>query len=90
MEELTRIPRESRGTVLAEGEVTGHYHSIMEPDVELYDNKVTNTKLLKVFKSATLTHQEHKPIKIETPGNYVVKIVREMDHIKQAIRRVKD
>lgn len=61
--------------VLAEGEVTGHRHRISEGKAELY--RQDKFLLLKVLsETSTLTHEEHKPIKIPQ-GTWMVQIQRE-------------
>jgi hypothetical protein len=60
---------------LAEGEVTGHKHRIIEGEAELYEKD--GTLYLRVFsKEATLAHEEHKPISIPQ-GTWMVRIQRE-------------
>lgn len=64
--------------VLAEGEVTGHKHQITDGQAELYRNYSEQHLLfLRVLsETATLTHEEHKPIKIPQ-GTWIVRIQRE-------------
>jgi hypothetical protein len=63
--------------VLAEGEVTGHKHRINEGKAELYEKD--GTLYLRVLsETATLTHEEHKPIQIPQ-GDWMVKIQREYE-----------
>lgn len=73
---------------LAQGEKTGHHHTITEGEAELYEE---NGVLYLRVKSeeATLTHQEHKPIVIEK-GDYEIGIVQEYDHFTEEARRVED
>ena len=62
---------------LAEGEVTGHSHRITTGNAELYEKDATI--YLKVLsETATLTHEEHKAIKIPQ-GNWMVNIQREYE-----------
>lgn len=61
--------------VLAEGEVTGHKHCIIEGQAELYEKD--STFYLRVFsKEATLAHEEHQAISIPQ-GTWMVRIQRE-------------
>lgn len=63
--------------VLAEGEVTGHKHQISDGQAELYEKD--GVLLLRVLsETATLTHEEHKPIKIPQ-GTWIVRIQREYE-----------
>lgn len=62
---------------LAEGEVTGHRHRISDGKAELYEKD--GVLYLKVLsESATLTHEEHKPIQIPQ-GNWMIRIQREYE-----------
>ncbi|MEM1169965.1 MAG: hypothetical protein AAGJ08_13025 [Cyanobacteria bacterium P01_H01_bin.35] len=62
---------------LAEGEVTGHSHQITCGSAELYEKD--GTLYLKVLsETASLTHEEHKPVKIPQ-GNWMVRIQREYE-----------
>jgi len=73
---------------LAEGEATGHHHTITKGDAELYDKD--GTLYLKVQSDeAELTHQEHNTITIPK-GDYVIGIVQEYDHFEEEARNVAD
>ncbi|MDJ0556906.1 MAG: hypothetical protein QNJ68_21160 [Microcoleaceae cyanobacterium MO_207.B10] len=62
---------------LAEGEVTGHSHQITRGNAELYEKD--GTLYLKVLsETASLTHEEHKPVKIPQ-GDWMVRIQREYE-----------
>ena len=78
--------------VLAFGEVTGHLHQIHMKDM-LEAAEVTlhmgyyreaGKDVPDAFEvreeTVTLTHEEHNPLDVP-PGKYVVRIVREFDHI---------
>ena len=90
---ITKIDYEVKGEelehlTLAEGEATGHHHSIVEGLGQL----IMMDKLmhLQIFsKEATLKHQEHKEI-ILPKGNYKIEIIREYDPFEDEIRRVRD
>ena len=63
--------------VLAEGEVTGHKHQMTQGDATLYDHE--GTLFLRVeSETATLTHEEHKPI-VLPHGDYQIRIQREYE-----------
>jgi len=73
--------------VLAEGEVTGHCHEILDVEnVELLQDADGNL-YLDVKEPAELTHQEHSTITIP-PGTY--EIVRQREYSPEEIRRVAD
>lgn len=73
--------------ILAEGEVTGHFHGIEESESELIQIKERIFLLLK--KVATLKHQEHGPITLE-PGIWEVGRVQEFDYFSMMKRPVVD
>jgi hypothetical protein len=60
---------------LAEGEVTGHKHRIIEGKAELYEKDGT-LYLSVISETALLAHEEHKPIPIPN-GSWIVRIQRE-------------
>ncbi|AOX03142.1 hypothetical protein BJP34_30165 [Moorena producens PAL-8-15-08-1] len=62
---------------LAEGEVTGHSHRISDGVAKLYEKK--GILYLQVLsETATLTHEEHKPIDLPQ-GSWMVRIQREYE-----------
>ena len=87
--------------VVAFGEVTGHKHQINMKDmledagVKLHMgyNRKAGEDVPEGFQVTgnvvTITHEEHKPIDLP-PGNYIVRIVREFDHIAGRSRYVAD
>lgn len=73
---------------LAEGEATGHHHSIVSGLGQLI--MMDNIMHLQVFsETALLKHQEHNEIEIPK-GDYRIEIVREYDHFEEEARRVAD
>jgi len=87
--------------ILAFGEVTGHLHQIHMKDM-LEAAEVTlhmgrwreaGKDVPEAFEvreeTVTLTHEEHNPL-VVPPGKYVVRIVREFDHIAGRSRYVTD
>ena len=87
--------------ILAFGEATGHIHQIRMKDML---DKAEVTLHMPRFRTAgtdtpqgfevreetvTLTHEEHAPIDVP-PGKYIVRIVREFDHIAGRSRYVAD
>lgn len=99
------IETESRGFILARGEVTGHAHALEEMDgVEVIEapqkilvlrNGKQEEEEVRYFvrvtnkKGATLRHEEHAAHVIP-PGDYVVRGIREYDHFTEEARRVID
>ena len=87
--------------VLAFGEVTGHKHQIHMKDMldkaevtlHMGYNQEAGLDVPDAFEvseeTVVLTHEEHNPIELP-PGKYIVKIVREFDHIAGRSRYVAD
>ena len=90
---ITKLPEGERKViakgklVLAEGEVTGHYHGIEESESELIE--IGGKMLLDLKGPATLTHQEHGHIKLDK-GLYEVGRVQEYDYYSKMVRKVVD
>ena len=72
--------------VLAHGE-SGHSHIIEDDEAELI--QLGERMLLKLSKTATLTHDEHKPITLP-PGIWEIGRVTEYDWISRMERQVMD
>ena len=76
-----------KNLVLAEGEKTGHKHQVAEVDAaELFEKDGTMYLTVKED-SATVVHNEHKPIALKK-GIYRVWVQRE--YSPKAVRRVVD
>jgi len=85
---LTLVPREGGKIILAEGEVTGHYHAIAEEGVALLEGENDDDRYLQVeTEEAHLTHNEHGTLTIPK-GNY--KVTRQVEYTPQEVRRVAD
>jgi hypothetical protein len=84
-----RAKAKHRRLVLAEGEATGHHHSIADSNaVDLLQLPSQDDLFLLVKEgNALLEHQEHATITIP-PGTY--RIVRQREYSPEAIRRVQD
>jgi hypothetical protein len=72
--------------ILAEGEATGHDHSIDASKAALYIDKAGQAYLL-AQDGCTLVHQEHAAINIDS-GSY--RVIRQREYTPQAIRNVMD
>lgn len=81
------VPRDAGRVILAYGEVTGHAHALLEPEVELWADAETTTRYLQVDRLSQLVHEEHTALDI-LPGLYEVRIQRE--YTPEAIRNVAD
>ena len=75
--------------VLAEGEATGHAHTIVDESAELVTPEGAAELYLLVHGTdpVELVHQEHDTIPVE-PGAY--KVIRQREYQPDAIRRVAD
>ncbi|MEG4483975.1 hypothetical protein [Microcoleus sp. D2_18a_B4] len=78
---LTPVPKiegeKKPHLTLAEGEVTGHCHQIIQGQAELYEKD--GTLYLRVLSpTALLSHEEHHAIAIPE-GNWMVRIQREYE-----------
>lgn len=87
---ISKIPTSATprpGTILAYGEITGHSHRLQNPDsAELWE--AGGTLFLRILaESATVVHEEHKPITLPR-GTYRVWMQRE--YTPSEIRTVVD
>jgi hypothetical protein len=73
--------------VLAEGEVTGHYHGIESSNSQLLE--IDNRVFMVLEEPAVLTHQEHNHITVE-PGVWEIGKVQEYDYFSKMVRPVQD
>ncbi len=88
---VDRIPRNAkeikrRELVLAEGEVTGHAHRIVDDGAVMLTVKDSAT-FVKLARKAQLVHEEHATIEIPA-GPY--RVVRQREYSPAEIRRVAD
>ncbi len=72
--------------ILAEGEATGHHHSIAEIDVESVVEG-DGAMFLKLIRDSVVTHQEHGAISLKA-GNY--RVTRQREYSPEEIRNVAD
>ena len=92
---------ENTHAIVAFGEVTGHKHQVNMKDMakeagvtlSMGYNAKAGVDVPEGFTvidaPVTITHEEHDPIKLPT-GYYIVRIVREFDHIAGRSRYVAD
>jgi len=79
-----------RGLVLAEGEMSGHFHAVAgETGVNLYENGKTLILENTTDHEVVITHQEHNPVKVP-PGIFEFGQVQEFDYFQEAARQVRD
>jgi hypothetical protein len=91
--EIEEVPAQAKAqktvqgrVILAEGEVTGHHHILIDEGVELLTADAAE-RYLHVTAPVRLQHEEHATVTIP-PGNYAVTIQRE--YHPEAIRNVVD
>lgn len=90
--EVTSIPKDAKTQkpkgriVLAEGEVTGHAHTVDSRQAELSLTE-GGVMFLTVEELTEVRHQEHAPIPL-APGKY--KVMRQRQYFPEAIRNVAD
>ena len=87
--------------IVAFGEVTGHKHQVNMKDMakeagvtlSMGYNRTAGVDVHEGFQvheaPVTITHEEHDPVKLP-PGYYIVRIVREFDHIAGRSQYVAD
>ena len=87
-EQLTPIAAGSdpRRLVLAEGEATGHAHSLAWPSIATAGSDGASLYFT-AGKGAAVVHQEHDPITLPA-GHY--RVVRQREYSPEAIRNVAD
>lgn len=78
-----------RGYVIAEGEVTGHAHTIATDAVEAMFTDNAGAIYAQLKTQVDLLHEEHHPVTLP-PGLYRFGGVQEYDHFKEEARQVVD
>lgn len=79
----------ARGFVIAEGEVTGHAHTIATDAVEAMFVDDAGVIYAQIKKQVDLLHEEHNPVSLP-PGLYRFGGVQEFDHFENEARQVVD
>jgi hypothetical protein len=93
IESISEIPKKGlkklNHRILAEGEVIGHKHEVVEKELSnLYADEKGNL-FLKANGELTITHTEHNPITIPA-GTYRIRRVQEYDHFSEEAKNVQD
>lgn len=78
-----------KGSVIQEGEHTGHAHRFEPGTAQLFGASGARTHLRALAGGATITHEEHLPVIIEE-GDYEIRIVRQKDPFTKLISAVID
>ena len=94
LEKVAKLPKECKRVedrngrlVIAEGEATGHSHTITADMATLYELK--GNLYVEITKPTTIEHQEHKALPIPE-GIYQIGRVKEFDYLQEMERRVVD
>jgi len=76
--------------VVAEGEVTGHFHELTCPEatgIRVLEHEMR--RYLELSDTCQLRHQEHHELRIE-PGVYEIVTEREWDYADEEMKKVVD
>ena len=82
-----------RKAILAEGEQTGHNHTLISAlmPFTIFENENTGDVFVELTQPANVKHQEHLPFEDEVfPGIYKIEIINEYDHFLEETRKVLD
>jgi len=91
IDEIENGLKKLKHLTLAEGETTGHSHRITTGTATLYQASGPRAGFVLEVSSdtATLTHEEHKPITLPK-GVWQVRKVMEFDHFNEVSGEVRD
>ena len=82
--------KDKRGCVLAEGEISGHYHAVEDSGVQLMEAPDGTRFLVNAGEEAAIIkHQEHRPVTVD-PGIWQVGQVIEKDWFTDMVRTARD
>ena len=85
VKEIKGQKQKQKDVVLAEGEVTGHKHTLMG---QVLVSEFEGNKYVELTEDSVLTHQEHDTLEIPK-GKYQIILQREVDLLGE-IRQVMD
>jgi hypothetical protein len=86
--EAARRDEEFNG-IVQYGEATGHKHKLSGKEFDMFKFFEEGRRYLSVKSPTNLSHEEHNTIEIP-PGNYEIRIVRELDWFSDMERPVVD
>lgn len=86
---LKPLTAAARGFVIAEGEATGHAHTIAPEAVEQMLVDDAGVIYAQIARQVDLLHDEHGPVSLD-PGIYRFNGVQEYDHFQEEARQVVD
>ncbi len=87
VDELPETRRKAQHTILAHGELTGHCHRIAEHGAAVLYDTPEGMFLHVIAAAATLVHDEHDAIKLDT-GFY--RVWRQREYSPEEIRIIRD
>jgi len=79
----------ARGFVIAEGEATGHAHTLEPGAVVAITVDEEGVIYAQIARQVNLLHEEHNPVSLD-PGVYRFGRVQEYDHFSEEARSVAD
>lgn len=79
--------KRKQNNVIAEGEMTGHYHAASGGGIALLERG--EELFLDAPNGGEITHQEHNTVTVP-PGQYERHIVKEYDPFEEQIRNIRD
>jgi hypothetical protein len=85
---LKNVKQSKKGYVLADGEITGHAHVIVDDDIEMMCDEV-GSKFIANDHTVEVVHEEHGMVEIPA-GTWKIDIVKEYDHFAEEARKVRD
>lgn len=89
---VEQFTKEKKGNVLAEGEMTGHFHRVIGEDFKILTKaeiaQQVNMMLVRIGKEASIEHEEHESFPIT--GDYIAVIQQEIDPFEGILRTVAD
>jgi hypothetical protein len=83
---LPRGAKQQEDRVVAQGEATGHAHRVVGDGV-VFRDPTSQQLYVRVMSSATLTHEEHRPI---TLPRGIYEVIGQREYTPEAVRRVLD
>lgn len=91
IEAVEKFPKgiQKHDNILAEGEATGHAHTVDLSNSNVYCDEAGNLYLEVIGDNVVVKHEEHKQITVPK-GKYMVRKVREFDHFKNEPRPIRD
>jgi hypothetical protein len=87
--EIPKTAKHNHESKILHHGATGNHHSLSGGAFGIYVDETNGNKYLDVVEQTVYSHEEHKPITLET-GMYALSFVQEYDHFKDIQRAVID